>query len=115
MDGIEFRASWAISDRDLIGLRYAETDGRYDANGDNRVDSDLDGANIAPDRINLSWDRHWSDRIATRLQVNRLADREFDNAAGVTTAEFDGYATVDLSADIAALGGRMAPVPHQKH
>ena len=106
VDGIEFRASWAISDRDLIGLRYAETDGRYDANGDNRVDSDLDGANIAPDRINLSWDRHWSDRIATRLQVNRLADREFDNAAGVTTAEFDGYATVDLSADIAALGGQ---------
>lgn len=108
VDGIEFRASWAISDRDLIGLRYAETDGRYDANGDNRVDSDLDGANIAPDRVNLSWDRHWSDRVATRLQVNRLADREFDNAAGVTTAEFDGYTTVDLSADIAALGGQFS-------
>ncbi|HLS99023.1 MAG TPA: TonB-dependent receptor [Porticoccaceae bacterium] len=108
VDGIEFRASWAISDRDLVGLRYAETDGRYDANGDNRVDSDLDGANIAPDRVNLSWDRHWSDRVATRLQVNRLADREFDNAAGVTTAEFDGYTTVDLSADIAALGGQFS-------
>lgn len=108
VDGIEFRASWAISDRDLVGLRYAETDGRYDANGDNRVDSDLDGANIAPDRVNLSWDRHWSDRVATRLQVNRLADREFDNAAGVTTAEFDGYTTVDLSADIAAMGGQFS-------
>ena len=30
------------------GLRYAQTDGRFDSNADGRVDSDLGGANIAP-------------------------------------------------------------------
>lgn len=105
IDGLEFRASWQVTRRDRLGLRYAETDGRYDSNGDNRVDSDLDGANIAPDRINLSWDRDWTDSISSRLQVNHLQDRDFDNASGVTVNEFDGYTTFDLSTRLAALDG----------
>lgn len=105
IDGYEFRTSWAATDADRLGLRYAKTDGRYDSNDDGRVDTDLDGSNISPDRINLSWDRRWTDNISSRLQVNHVMDRDFDNKAGVTTAEFDGYTTVDLSAEFAALGG----------
>ena len=88
-----------------LGLRYAATDGRFDSNSDGRVDSDLGGANIAPDRINASWDRTWSDIVSSRLQVNHLLDRDFENAVGATTAEFDGYTTIDVSTDIKAFGG----------
>ena len=105
IDGVEFRADWQASDTDELGLRYATTDGRYDSNGDGRVDTDLGGANIAPDRVNASWDHRWSTVVSSRLQVNHLLDREFDNSAGVTTVRFDGYTTVDVSADIAAFGG----------
>jgi len=105
IDGIEFRTTWQTTDADALGLRYATTDGRYDSNGDGRVDTDLGGANIAPDRINVSWDRRWSQIVSSRLQVNHLLDRDFDDSAGVTTAKFDGYTAVDMSADIAAFKG----------
>lgn len=105
IEGIEFTTSWAVTDLDLLGLRYAETEGRYDSNADNRVDSDLDGTNISPDRLNLSWDRTWSENINSRLQVNYLFDRSVKNSSGATTNTFNGYTTLDLSADMAALGG----------
>ena len=105
IDGVEFRAVWRATDADALGLRYATTDGRFDSNNDGRVDSDLGGANIAPDRINASWDRTWSDLVSSRLQVNHLLDRDFENAVGATTAEFDGYTTIDVSTDIKAFGG----------
>jgi iron complex outermembrane receptor protein len=105
IDGIEFRTTWRATDADVLGLRYATTDGRFDSNNDGRVDSDLGGANIAPDRINASWDRTWSDLVSSRLQVNHLLDRDFENAVGATAAEFDGYTTIDASTDIKAFGG----------
>jgi iron complex outermembrane receptor protein len=105
IDGIEFRTSWRATDADVLGLRYATTDGRFDSNADGRVDSDLGGANIAPDRVNASWDRTWSDRVSSRLQVNHLLDRDFEDANGATTAQFDGYTTIDVSADLKAFGG----------
>jgi len=105
IDGLEFRATWRATGADVLGLRYATTDGRFDSNNDGRVDSDLGGANIAPDRINVSWDRTWSDLVSSRLQVNHLLDRDFENAVGATTAEFDGYTTIDASTDIKAFGG----------
>jgi iron complex outermembrane recepter protein len=105
IDGIEFRGTWRATDADALGLRYAMTDGRFDSDGDGRVDSDLGGANIAPDRINVSWDRTWSDLVSSRLQVNHLLDRDFEDGVGATTAEFDGYTTIDVSADVKAFGG----------
>lgn len=105
IDGIEFRTSWALSDADLLGLRYAEAEGRYDSDADGHVDSDLDGTNISPNRINLSWDRQWSDVIHTRLQVNHLFDRKTRNSRDTVINRFEGYTTVDLVADLQALDG----------
>lgn len=105
IDGVEFRARWQATGDDTLGLRYAHTDGRFDSDADGRVDSDLAGANATPDRANVSWERSWTDRMNTRLQVSYLMDHRFRNAAGVTTAEFDGYTTVDLSADVAVGNG----------
>jgi iron complex outermembrane receptor protein len=56
----------------------------------------------------VSWDRTWSPVVTSRLQLNHLLDRDFDNSAGVTVVEFDGYTTVDLSADVRAFGGSVS-------
>jgi iron complex outermembrane recepter protein len=105
IDGLEFRTSWHATAADTFGLTYAHSAGEYDSNGDQRVDSDLGGANIGPDRANISWNRNWSDIANSRLQVNYLFDRDFRNIDRVTVNEFDGYTTVDASTDIAVLGG----------
>lgn len=105
IDGIEFRAEWLLSDSDNIALRYARTDGEYDSDADGHVDTDLAGQNIAPNRINLSWDRTWTQSLSSRVQLNRLLDRKFDNAAGVQTAEFAGYTTVDASVNLNLASG----------
>lgn len=105
IDGIEFSLSWAATDVDLFGVRYAEATGRYDSNKDGRVDTDLGGTNISPDRANLSWDRSWSSRIDTRLQMNYLFDRDVKNSSGAVTNSFEGYTTYDFNATLAALDG----------
>jgi iron complex outermembrane receptor protein len=105
IDGIEFSTAWAATDVDLFSLRYAQATGRYDSNKDGRVDSDLGGTNISPDRVNLSWDRTWSGSVDTRLQVNHLLDREVKNSTGAVINKFEGYTTLDASATIAAFDG----------
>ncbi len=102
IEGFEFRSQWNVSMSDVLGLRYANTDGEYDSDGDNRVDTDLGGSNMSPNRVNISWERNWSGALNTRLQINIVQDREFENSAGVQTAEFDGYTTVDLFAEYLA-------------
>jgi len=107
IDGYEFRAQWNASMSDVLGLRYANTDGEYDSDGDNRVDTDLGGSNMSPNRVNLSWERTWSSQFNTRVQVNVVQDREFKNAVGVETAQFDGYTTIDLFAEYDASVGQL--------
>lgn len=107
IDGIEFKLDWFATDADTFGLRYAQSEGRYDSDQDGRVDSDLGGANIAPDRVNISWSRYWIDSVSTRLQLNHFRSRDFEDSDGEVVNEFDGYTTLDLSTDIQALGGQV--------
>ncbi|MEQ8207572.1 MAG: TonB-dependent receptor, partial [Woeseia sp.] len=100
IDGIELRLRWQASSDDTLDLRYAHTDGQYDSDDDGSADTDLAGANATPDRINLSWERSWTDRVSSRLQVNHLLDRTFRDATGASSSEFDGYTTLDLSSDV---------------
>lgn len=108
IDGVELRGQWFVTETDTLEARYAYTKGRYDSNDDGKVDTDLDGRNIAPNRFNLSWARNWNDVFSTRLQANWLLDRDFENSAGVVTTEFDGYTIIDASAQLKALGGEFA-------
>ncbi|MCE9680237.1 TonB-dependent receptor [Shewanella sp. AS1] len=107
VDGIEFRVNWTASSDDLLGLRLALSEGRYDSDQNGKVDTDLGGSNIAPDRINASWDRHWGDNFSTRLQVNHLLDRDFENKDGDVTNEFNGYTTVDFSGNLEIGDGKI--------
>lgn len=95
--GIEGNVAFQFSDAGRVGLGYAQANGRYDSDGDNRVDSDLPGINISPDRVTVFWDQTWNDAVSTRLQGSRALDRDFD-LRGVRVASTDGYTTVDLQA-----------------
>lgn len=95
IDGIEADGMLDVGRSANIGFRYAMLDGRYDSDGDNRVDTDLDGINIAPDRLNLYWEHDWSGSLSSRLQANILRDREFRDASGAAVSRFAGYTTLD--------------------
>ncbi|WP_428410097.1 TonB-dependent receptor [Hyphococcus sp.] len=92
IDGLELSGAWGTP---LEGLKlsgaYAMLNGRTDSDGDGVIDSDLNGANISPDRVNLAADYEtgpWAFRVQSRFYL----DRDFDIA---TPAPFDGYALVD--------------------
>ncbi|SDW68383.1 TonB-dependent receptor [Lysobacter enzymogenes] len=93
--GLEGNIAFQFSDAGRVGMGYARGKGRYDSDGDDRVDSDLPGVNISPDRVTAFWDQTWNDRFSTRLQGSHAIDRDFD-AKGVRVASADGYTTVDL-------------------
>ncbi len=93
--GLEGNVAFQFSDAGRVGVGYARGKGRYDSDGDDRVDSDLPGVNISPDRVTAFWDQTWNERFSTRLQGSRAIDRDFD-AKGVRVASADGYTTVDL-------------------
>ncbi len=100
IEGIEANVSFRITDGSRIGLGYAHSEGRYDRNQDGRVDTDLEGINISPDRATAFWEQNWHERFSTRLQASHSFDRDFDRL-GTQVAHFDGYTTLDLQARIA--------------
>ncbi|WP_172143956.1 TonB-dependent receptor [Pseudomonas tumuqii] len=93
IDGIEATAGWQINPVHRLQATYAEVNGRSDTDGDGKVDTDLDGANISPDRYGISWQANWSDKLNSRLQANHYASRGFDDP----DLDFDGYSLVDAS------------------
>lgn len=93
IDGVEFTAGWQVNDAHRLKLMYAQVDGRSDTDGDGKVDTDLNGANISPDRYGMSWQANWTDNLHSLLQVNHYASRDFDTPG----LEFDGYSLVDAT------------------
>jgi iron complex outermembrane receptor protein len=79
-----------------LSIGYAHLSGRYDSNTppDGIVDTDLDGTNISPDRLNLaaSYDRGpWS----ARLQSQFFLSRTFKGRLRDPRNDFGGYSVVD--------------------
>jgi len=96
IDGIEFALDYAFSETLSVGANYSRIDGRFDSDGDGAVDSDLDGLNIGPDRLNVYAEGRIRDEIRWRLQAARLEDRSFDGpGAPADAADFDGYTLAD--------------------
>ncbi|MDN7125621.1 TonB-dependent receptor [Pseudidiomarina terrestris] len=95
ISGIELSANYAWSAYTSFGMNYAKTDGEYDSDGDDRVDSELGGRNIAPERANLYWEQQWGALVSSRLQYNMLFDRDIYSGAQAIN-NFDGYQTLDL-------------------
>jgi iron complex outermembrane receptor protein len=106
INGIEANLAFQINQASRVGVGYAESEGRYDRNLDGRVDTDLEGINISPDRATAFWEQNWTEAFATRLQASHSFDRDFDRL-GTTVARFDGYTTVDLQARIGLPVGQL--------
>jgi iron complex outermembrane recepter protein len=94
IEGFEIAASYSFPSRHRIGASFAALDGRYDSDGDDEVDRDLDGRNIAPDRLNLFVEGPVAGPVSARAQLSHLFDREF--AGNDPKFDFDGYTLVDL-------------------
>lgn len=98
IEGWELAADVSITDSVLAGLDYTKIEGEFDADKDGSVDTDLDGLNIAPDRVNLFGEMSFGNNMRGRLQVAHFLDRDFNNPdpddAGF---KFEGFTTADLS------------------
>src|SRR5690606_15945421 len=105
IDGIEARLGWTPREDTRLSLAYAAIDGESDVDGDGRVDSDLDGANISPDRVNLGWSQAWSGAWSSHLQLNHYRDRDFQRL-GNPNGHFDGYTTADAFVRFQGGGGQ---------
>lgn len=81
-----------------LGVGYAHLDGRVDTNGDGIVNADLDGANIGPDRLNLSAD-YTSGPVNLRLQSRTHFARRFEG--GDPRNDFGGFTLLDGSVTVA--------------
>ncbi|GAB3098320.1 TonB-dependent receptor [Aestuariicella hydrocarbonica] len=93
IEGLEITASYRFDSGIATGLGYSQLDGRFDSDGDGAVDKDLDGRNIAPDRINLYVEAPFATDWYGRLQFSRLLDRDFDG--GLPQHDFEGYDLLD--------------------
>jgi iron complex outermembrane receptor protein len=90
-----------------LNLGYAHLIGRFDSDAvpDGKVDSDLDGVNISPDRVNLAASYNsgpFSARIQTQVYLKRRFDgkaRAADDARGsplkLRDNDFGGYTLTD--------------------
>ena len=94
LGGIDLALDWATPiDGLTLGSAYARTRGRTDTNADGRMDSDLDGANIAPDRLNLHA-AYAAGALDARLAMRKYFKRRFDDPG--TLSDFGGYTLFDL-------------------
>lgn len=78
-----------------VSMGYSKLEGEFDSNDDGSVDADLGARDIGPDRLTVTLDFLPEGRFSGRLQAFTYFDRDFKNATGTTTAEFDGYTTVN--------------------
>lgn len=78
-----------------LSLGYAHLTGQSDTDGDDIPDTDLDGANISPDRLNLAA-TYADGRFSARAQANWYLSRSFDGRP--IAEDFSGYVVLDAVA-----------------
>lgn len=93
IQGFEAAGSYRFPSRHRIGAALSVLQGRFDSDGDGEVDRDLDGRNIAPNRLNLFADGPIAGRLSGRVQLSKLFDRKFEG--GLPQFNFEGYSLVD--------------------
>ncbi|MBA5600077.1 TonB-dependent receptor [Pectobacterium aroidearum] len=93
IQGFEVKAGYQINERHKVNASYAHSEGKYDSNGDGKLDKKLNGLNIAPDRLITSWSANWNDQWSSFVQANYAFGRSFDDAG----LAFDGYLLMDAA------------------
>ncbi|QYJ79086.1 TonB-dependent receptor [Shewanella acanthi] len=108
IDGIEANLTAYLGSNDDLGINLAMQRGEYDSNDDGKTDTDLDGANMPPNRVNLFWTHNFDNQMSTRVQANFFIDRDFTDADGEEYANFNGYTTVDASFSMPLFKGTLS-------
>lgn len=94
IEGLEANVAWRTPLPGLtLSAAYSDIEGQTDSNDeDELVNNDLDGANISPDRLNLSAD-YRNGPFSARLQSRFYLSRTFNDASVDT--DFEGYTLLD--------------------
>ncbi|WOF42856.1 TonB-dependent receptor [Sphingopyxis indica] len=77
-----------------LSTGYAHIKGRSDTDGDDVVDTDLDGANISPDRLNLAA-AYANGPVSARIQTQFYLARSFRGLVRDPRNDFEGYNLTD--------------------
>ena len=91
--GVESTVGWQASDIHRLEAFHSYIRGKSDTDGDDKVDTRLDGANIAPDRSGITWKAQWNDAWSSQVIFNHYHSRSFDDPA----LRFKGMSLVDAS------------------
>ena len=102
--GVDLTGEVIVNPRLTLGATYAWQRGRFDSNVDGVRDTDLDGLNIGPNRVNVFGVAQISRAVTTRVQVSSLAERAFRGLAA-SRARFGGYTTADALVGITTRAG----------
>jgi iron complex outermembrane receptor protein len=92
--GIDVTSEVVVHERLTVGGTYAWLKGRYDSNADGIRDTDLDGLNVGPNRLNVYGVGQVARNVSARLQLSTLSERSFTGLAA-SRARFGGYTTAD--------------------
>lgn len=101
IEGLEVNLRLALPIDGLkLGIGYAHLQGKYDsdsANPDGIVDTDLDGTNISPDRLNLNASYN-KGPVSALVQTQFFLSKSFHGKANPDPRNnFGGYAITDAS------------------
>lgn len=101
IEGLELNLRLALPIDGLkLGIGYAHLQGKYDsdsANPDGIVDTDLDGTNISPDRLNLNASYN-KGPVSALVQTQFFLSKSFHGKANPDPRNnFGGYAITDAS------------------
>jgi len=101
IEGLELNLRVALPIDGLkLGIGYAHLQGKYDsdsANPDGIVDTDLDGTNISPDRLNLNASYN-KGPVSALVQTQFFLSKSFHGQANPDPRNnFGGYAITDAS------------------
>ncbi|MCM5704497.1 TonB-dependent receptor [Larsenimonas salina] len=93
IDGIEASVGYQFTPAHHGSLAYSHIRGRYDSDNNGTLDSDLDGLNVAPDRLIASWSAQWTPKWSSFVQANHAFDEDYDG----DEQDFNGYTLVDAA------------------
>ena len=95
IEGLEINLSVRMPiDGLTLSMGYAHITGQSDTDDDGVVDTDLDGANISPDRLNLAA-AFASGPVSARIQTQFYLARSFRGPGRDARNDFEGYNLTD--------------------
>ena len=97
INGAEANLGWKVNDEHKLNLAYSYIRGRYDSDDDGKVDTDLNGQNIPPNRLIASWQAEWTPKLTSFVQASYNFDRNFDEEAGDDEEQFKAYGLIDAT------------------